>query len=57
LAQVAVCRRSREYRAPRALKLRGALESLPLGRGQIERYLCDAGPGLAGLRPEVDALP
>jgi len=55
LTPIAVCCRSREYRALPTLKLRGALAILPLDRGQIERYLRDAGPALAGLRQALAA--
>jgi hypothetical protein len=55
LTPIAVCCRSQEYRALPALKLRGALAILPLDRGQIERYLRDAGPALAGLRQALAA--
>lgn len=50
LTRLAVCCRSAEYRALPALRLGTAVRLLPLARGQVERYLIDAGPALAGLR-------
>ena len=54
LTRLAVCCRAAEYRALGAdlptLRLGTAIRLLPLERGQIERYLIQAGPALTGLR-------
>jgi hypothetical protein len=46
-----VCCRAQEYRAlPVRLRLGGAVLLLPLTQGQVDAYLRDAGPELAGMR-------